>query len=99
VPAGRDSARLRVPLQALKVGSHLGRVLVAQGAIFFEALVDDARQFRRYRGIQICWWHRHEIENGLENDPGLSPRNGRVPVAISYSTTPNENRSVRVSNG
>ena len=31
--------------------------------------------------------------------PVLSPRNGRVPVAVSYSTTPNENKSVRASNG
>ena len=28
-----------------------------------------------------------------------SPRNGSVPVAISYSTTPSENRSVRRSSG
>ena len=27
----------------------------------------------------------------------LSPRNGNVPVAISFSTAPNENRSVRAS--
>jgi len=29
--------------------------------------------------------------------PKLSPRNGSRPVAISYNTTPNENRSVRAS--
>ena len=29
--------------------------------------------------------------------PGVSPRNGGTPVAISYSTAPKENRSVRVS--
>jgi len=29
----------------------------------------------------------------------VSPRNGRLPVAISYSTTPSENTSVRWSNG
>ena len=29
--------------------------------------------------------------------PELSPRNGSAPVAISYSTAPNENRSVRAS--
>ena len=27
----------------------------------------------------------------------VSPRNGNVPVAISYSTIPKENRSVRAS--
>jgi hypothetical protein len=30
--------------------------------------------------------------------PEVSPRNGKVPVAISYRTEPNENRSVRASN-
>src|SRR5246127_536494 len=30
--------------------------------------------------------------------PELSPRNGRVPVHISYSTAPKENKSVRASN-
>ena len=29
--------------------------------------------------------------------PVLSPANGNAPVAISYNTTPNENKSVRVS--
>src|SRR5262249_30356509 len=33
----------------------------------------------------------------LKIKPKLSPRNGMVPVAISYSTTPNENKSVRAS--
>ena len=32
-----------------------------------------------------------------EITPGLSPRKGSVPVAISYSTAPNENKSVRAS--
>jgi hypothetical protein len=31
--------------------------------------------------------------------PVLSPKNGNRPVAISYSTTPNENKSVRASSG
>jgi hypothetical protein len=30
--------------------------------------------------------------------PVLSPRNGNVPVAISYRTAPNEKKSVRASN-
>src|SRR5271170_3557354 len=30
--------------------------------------------------------------------PDVSPRNGTAPVDISYSTTPNEKRSVRASN-
>src|SRR5206468_3709855 len=34
--------RVRVPLQALEIGADFRSVLVAQVAIFFEALVDDA---------------------------------------------------------
>ena len=34
----------------------------------------------------------------LKMTPELSLRKGSIPVAISYSTTPNENRSVRASN-
>src|SRR6516164_8846634 len=33
----------------------------------------------------------------LKTSAEVSPRNGRVPVHISYSTAPNENRSVRAS--
>ena len=35
---------------------------------------------------------------GARISPELSPSNGILPVAISYSTAPNENRSVRASN-
>src|SRR6516225_8790514 len=35
----------------------------------------------------------------LEMTPGLSPRKGSCPVAISYRTTPKENTSVRESSG
>jgi len=34
----------------------------------------------------------------LKITPELSPRNGNVPVAISYRTAPNENKSVLPSN-
>ena len=34
----------------------------------------------------------------LKMTPELSPRKGNVPVAISYSTAPKENKSVRASN-
>ena len=33
----------------------------------------------------------------LKMTPELSPRKGSAPVAISYSTAPNENKSVRAS--
>jgi hypothetical protein len=38
---------------------------------------------------------RFRIESKIT--PELSPRNGNVPVAISYKTAPNENKSVRES--
>ena len=53
--------RIRVALQALEVGADVRRVLVAQGAILLEALVDDALQFRRHVGIQA---HRGARERG-----------------------------------
>ena len=37
------------------------------------------------------------IQNRVEDHAEVSPRNGSVPVHISYSTAPNENRSVRAS--
>ena len=67
------AARIRVPLQALEVGANVRRVLVAQVAIFFEALVDDAFQFRRHVGIQAHWRHRSAVENRIENDRRAVP--------------------------
>ena len=40
---------------------------------------------------------RCSIQNGFEDHRRTFPRNGNVPVAISYSTAPKENRSVRAS--
>ena len=34
-----------------------------------------------------------------DTTPVVSPRKGSLPVAISYKTTPNENKSVRASSG
>ena len=55
-------------------------------------------QFRRILRIQAAerrnWsW----LENRLKITADVAPGNGSLPVAISYSTTPNENRSVRAS--
>ena len=41
-----------IALQALQVGSHVGRALVAQVAVFLQRLVDDVFQFQRQVGIQ-----------------------------------------------
>ena len=73
VATGCHPARIRVPLQALEVGANVRRVLVAQVAIFFEALVDDALQFRRHVGIQAHRRHGRAVENGIENDPRAFP--------------------------
>ena len=76
-------ARIRVSLQALEVGANVAGVLVAQLAILLETLVDDALELGRDIGIQAHGRHGRAIEDGLEDDPVLSPRNGRMPVAIS----------------
>jgi len=96
--AVRDCASaVGVALQALQVGTNVGGVLVAQVTVFLERLVDRVFEFRRQVGIQrigetgtrsrIAWKIRAEV----------SPRKGSWPVAISYNTTPKENKSVRES--
>ena len=52
-----------VALQALQIGAHVGGVLVAQVAIFFERLVDDVFELARQIGIQT---HRSELARGSE---------------------------------
>ena len=54
--------------------------------------------FGRRVGIQPHRGGWLSMKDGVEDRADVSPRNGSVPVAISYSTTPNENRSVRASN-
>ena len=65
--AGRHRARARVALQALQVGANVCRMLVSQGAILLEALVDDALQFRRHVGIQAYHGDGTLVENGIEH--------------------------------
>ena len=77
--------------------AHLGSMLVAQGAIFFQRLVDDVFQFGGHVGIQAHRGRRPESRMALKIIAEVSPRKGKVPVAISYSTAPKENRSVRAS--
>ena len=75
-------------------------MLVAKLAIFLQTLGNDAFQFRRQIGVQRQEGRRaRDSECRRKSGPALSPRNGAVPVAISYITTPKEKRSVRASSG
>ena len=91
------ASRLCVSLQPLQIRSHVRRALVAQVAVFLQRLVDDVFQLGRHIGIQPNRGSGDRIQYGLKITAELSPRNGNAPVAISYSTAPNENRSVRAS--
>ncbi len=68
--------------------------LVAHLTVLFQRLVDDPLQppgtsgFRRTGAVGA--WFRIALKIAAE----VSPRKGSIPVAISYSTTPKENRSV-----
>ena len=89
----RTASALGVPLQPLQVRAHFRGVLVAQVAVLLQSLVDDSFQLRAAVGIQP---HRRTwapSRMALKITPELSPRKGNVPVAISYNTAPNENRS------
>ena len=95
---GRDCAPgIGVALQALQIGAHVGRVLVAQVAILLQRLVDDVFQLRtadRDSAGSAAW---APIQNRLEDQRRGVAAKGQRAVAISYSTAPNENRSVRAS--
>ena len=82
---------------AVHVGANFRSVLVSSISVFLQTLIDDVLQFWRQVGIQTNERHWRPFENLLKMTPELSPQNGRVPVAISYSTTPKEKRSVRES--
>ena len=47
-----DAAGAGVALEAFEVGAHVGGVLVAEVAIFFEGFVDDAFELGREIGIE-----------------------------------------------
>ena len=68
---------LRVPLQPLQVGSHVGGVLIAQIAVFLQRLVDDVFQLRRQVGIQPNRGSGARFMMASKITPELSPRNGR----------------------
>ena len=94
----RRSSALAVALEALQIGADVGGVLITQIAILLQSLVDDLFQLR---------WDFPDStppaalgrDSGSLRRSSLRSRRGTavVPVAISYSTAPNENRSVRLS--
>ena len=67
----------------LQVSSHLGGALIAQAAVLFQGFIDDVFQPGRDRGVQPDGRHGRAVENCLEDDAGVSPGKGRLPVAIS----------------
>src|SRR4029450_3119062 len=85
-----------VSLQTLQLGSDVRRVLVAHVAVLREAFLNNAFQIRRHIGIQARGTGSR-LRMPSQMRPAVFPENGCAPVAISYSTTPNEKRSVRAS--
>ena len=73
-------------------------LLITQIAVLLQSLADDPLQFRGNIGIQPHRGSRRAVQNGFENHR-RSCRRGTAsrPVAISYSTAPKENRSLRAS--
>ena len=60
-------------------------------------LVHNVFQLGRNIAVETNRRGRIRIQYGIEISAEVSPWNGNVPVAISYSTAPKENRSVRPS--
>ena len=77
--SGKHFSGLRVPLKALQVRPQFARTLVAQVAIFLQALVDDALQFAGHVGIQSHRSDRSTFQNGVEDEAEVSPRKGSNP--------------------
>lgn len=67
---GRGLAGVCVPFQALQVGTHLRRALIAEVAVFLQGFVDDPFQFGGHVGIQPKRGRGCCVENSLEDDRG-----------------------------
>lgn len=63
----RTGVRFRVALQPLQVSFHLGCTLIAQVAILFQSLVDDAFEFDGQIGIQAERGRGSTIQDAVEN--------------------------------
>ena len=95
----RQPARFSIALQALQIGAHVGCVLVAKIAVLLQRFENDALQvWPADRGLRRTGGGGTQLRMDSKMTPELSPRKGMAPVAISYSTAPNEKRSVRESN-
>src|SRR5207302_5482356 len=99
-PGTHDSypSRLRVPLQPQQIGPHLQGALITQVAVFLQSLGDDVFQLWRKVRVQADCGIGSRSRLSWKMTPELSPRKGNAPVAISYSTAPKENKSLRASN-
>ena len=53
-----------VALQPLQVGSHLGGVLVAEGAIFLQGFTNDRVELRRNSRVLLTGQFRGLVEDG-----------------------------------
>ncbi len=70
--------RAGIALEAGEVGAHFGSVLVAQVAIFFEGLVDDAIQLRRRIGVHARYGSGRAVEDRFKNDAGTFSAEGQL---------------------
>jgi hypothetical protein len=94
---GGGSPRVDVALQSLEVGSEIRRGLIPHPAVLFECLGNDSVQLGGQLGIHCRQTNGDAIQDSVENDPDVWPEYAGRPVAISCSTSPYENRSVRGS--
>ena len=97
-PASGRASGLALALQPLQVDQQIPGGLVAHLAVLLERLVDDPLQRLGHVRIQAHGRRSAPGAGGCRRaPPTCRPGRAAVPVAISYSTTPSENRSVRAS--
>lgn len=78
----RHDAGAQIEFEPLHIGADLGRVLVAQLAILFEAFADNALQLARDLSSDAAGAGRR-FRIASKTSAWLLPRNGITPVAIS----------------
>src|SRR5258708_7960538 len=60
-----SAARLRIPLQALEVRTHVGRMLITEVTVLLESPVDHLLERRRDIGIHAYGSDRIAVEDGF----------------------------------
>ena len=65
---GGGLAGVELALEALEVGAHLARDLIAKVGIFFERLIDDAFEFRGKIRVQADGRGGRAVEDGVKDD-------------------------------